>query len=185
MSCFWRRICTIAFVEPVETPMFASISPRSLVPVPGWLISGFQLEVLPQQRTSPVSTALLAFRIQLELFLFFILWWSCLLLFAKPRLLSHKRLSNLAGEAAFLDRWSEHFVSGYLSLFLTPRPVFPGISSVQKTLWFACHRNIQSPELLRKLYLFALMLNCSLEKHFARQFYESPEDSSFQLKCWA
>lgn len=72
------------------------------------------------------------------------------------------------------------FVSGYL--FFTLCPIFPGILSVQKTLWFVCHLAIQSPAFLRKWYLFALMLDCSLEKHFTRQFYESPEDSSYQLK---
>lgn len=114
MSFFWRQICRNAFVEPIETRIFASISPRSLVPVWGLLISGFQLKVLPQQTTSCVSIVLLVFRIQLEPF--FIVWWSCFFLLAKPRHLSHKRLSNLAGEATSLDRWSEHFVSGYLSL---------------------------------------------------------------------
>lgn len=75
MSCFWRQICRNAFVEPIETLMFANISLRSLVPVQGLLFSVFQLEVLPQQRTSWVSTALLVFRIQLESL--FIVWWSC------------------------------------------------------------------------------------------------------------
>lgn len=134
MSCFWRQICRNAFVEPIETLMFASFSLRSLVPVRGLLFSVFQLEVLPQQRRSWVSTALLVFRIQLEPL--FIVWWSFFFLLAKPRHLSHKRLSNLAGEATFLDRWSEHFISGYLSLFLTACPIFPGILSGQKTLWF-------------------------------------------------
>lgn len=184
MRCFYRQICRNAFFEPIETPVFASISPGSPVPVPGLLVSGFQLKVLPWKRTSRVSPGLMVFSIQLGLFFFIIVWWSCLFLLAKPRHLSHKRLSNLAGEATFLDRWSEHFVSGCLSLALTPHPIFPGISSVQKSFRFAYHLAIQNPALLRTLFVFALMLNCSLEKHFTRQFYASPEGSSFQLMCW-
>lgn len=120
------------------------------------------------------------FSIWLGLFfiIIIIVWWSCLLFLAKPRHLSHKGLSNLAEEVTFLDRRSEHLVSGYLSTAHFPHPVFPGISSVQKNLWFAHHLAIQNPALLRTSYVLAPMLNDSLEKHFTRQFYVCPEGSS-------
>lgn len=169
MRCFWRQSCRNAFTEPIETSGFASISPGSLAPVPGLLVSGFQLKVLPQQRASCVSPGIMLFSIQLGLFIIIIIvWWGCLFFPAKPRHLSHKRLSNLAEEATFLDGGSEHLVSGYLSVALLPHPAFPGISSVQKSLWFAHHLVTQNSVLLRTSYVFVLVLNCSLEEHFIK-----------------
>ena len=73
MRCFWRQSCRNAFTEPIETSGFASISPGSPAPVPGLLVSGFQLKVLPQQRASCVSPGIMLFSIQLGLFILLLL----------------------------------------------------------------------------------------------------------------
>lgn len=59
-------MCRNAFVELRESLVFASISPGSPVPVPGLLVSGFQLEVLPRKRASHVSPGLMGFSVQLR-----------------------------------------------------------------------------------------------------------------------